>query len=52
MLWHRRLGHISIERMKKLVIEGVLGTLDFANFETCVHCICKTRKKFNFFEKG
>ena len=31
MLWHRRLGHISIERMKKLVNEGVLSTLDFAD---------------------
>ena len=39
MLWHRRLGHISIERMKKLVNDGVLSTLDFADFETCVNCI-------------
>ena len=39
MLWHRRLGHISIERMKKLVNEWVLSTLDFADFETCVYCI-------------
>ena len=29
MLWHRRLGHISIERMKKFVNDGVLSTLDF-----------------------
>ena len=39
MLWHWRLGHISIERMKKLVNDGVLSTLDFTDFETCVHCI-------------
>ena len=39
MLWHRRLGHISIERIKKLVNDGVLGTLDFVDFETCVNCI-------------
>ena len=39
MLWHRRLGHISIERMKKLVNDGVLSTLDFADFETCMNCI-------------
>ena len=39
MLWHQRLGHISIERMKKLVNDGVLSTLDFADFETCVNCI-------------
>ena len=34
-LWHRRLGHISIERIKRLVNEGVLNTLDFTDFETC-----------------
>ena len=39
MLWHRRLGHISIERMKKLVNDGVLSTLDFVDFETSVNCI-------------
>ena len=50
MLWHRRLGRISIERMKKLVNEGVLSTLDFANFETCVHCI--KGKKTNKSKKG
>ena len=39
LLWHWRLGHISIERMKNLVNDGVLSTLDFTDFETCVHCI-------------
>ncbi|RZB52401.1 Desumoylating isopeptidase 1 isoform B [Glycine soja] len=39
MLWHQRLGHISIERIKRLVNEGVLSTLEFADFETCVDCI-------------
>ena len=39
MLWHRRLGHISIQRMKKLVNDGVLSTLDFSDFVTCVNCI-------------
>ena len=38
MLWHQRLVHISIERMKRLVNEGVLRALDFADFETCVAC--------------
>jgi transposase InsO family protein len=38
-LWHRRLGHISIERIKRLVNEGILNTLDFTDFETCVDCI-------------
>nr|XP_025693179.1 uncharacterized protein LOC112795464 [Arachis hypogaea] len=39
MLWHRRLGHISIERMKKLLSDGVLEPLDFTDFDTCVDCI-------------
>ena len=39
MLWNPRLGHISIERMKKLVNDRVLSTLDFADFETCLNCI-------------
>ena len=37
MLCHRRLGHISIERINKLVNDGVLSTFDFADFETCVN---------------
>ena len=32
MLWHRRLGHIPIERMKKLVNDGVLSTSNFVDF--------------------
>ena len=38
-LWHQRLGHISIDRIKRLVNDGVLSTLDFTNFETCVDCM-------------
>ena len=50
MLWHRRLGHISIEIIKKLVNDGVLSTLDFADFETCVNCI--KGKQTNKSKKG
>jgi transposase InsO family protein len=39
LLWNRRLGHISIERIKRLVNDGVLKTLDFTNLGTCVDCI-------------
>ncbi|KAJ9709816.1 hypothetical protein PVL29_001334 [Vitis rotundifolia] len=38
-LWHRRLGHISIDRIKRLLNDGVLSTLDFTDFETYVDCI-------------
>ena len=44
-LWHRRLGHISIEIIKRLVNDGVLETLDFIDFCTCVDCI--KRKQTN-----
>jgi len=50
MLCHRRLGHISIKRIKRLVNEGVLSTLEFANFETCVDCI--KGKQTNKSKKG
>nr|KYP76956.1 Retrovirus-related Pol polyprotein from transposon TNT 1-94 [Cajanus cajan] len=50
MLWHRRLGHISIDRIKRLVNDGVLSTLDFADFETSVDCI--KGKQTNKSKKG
>jgi hypothetical protein len=49
-LQHQRLGHISIERIKRFVNEGVLNTLDFTDFETCVDCI--KEKKTNKSKKG
>ena len=39
ILWHQKLGHIFIDRIKRLVNDGVLNTLDFTNFDTCVDCI-------------
>ena len=39
MLWHQRLGHISIERIKRSINDEVLGILDFINFDTCVDYI-------------
>ena len=38
-LWHRRLYYISIDRIKRLVNDGVLSTLNFTDFETGVDCI-------------
>ena len=49
-LWHRRLGHISIDRIKRLVNDGILSTLDFADFNTCVDCI--KGKQTNKSKKG
>ena len=39
MLWHRRLVDISIDRIKRLVKDGVLSTLDYTDLETYVDCI-------------
>ena len=29
MLWHMELGHIPIERIKRLIKDGILDTLDY-----------------------
>ncbi|KAK1406103.1 hypothetical protein QVD17_41389 [Tagetes erecta] len=39
MLWHQCLGHISRDRMSRLVKDEVLPNLDFSDFETCVKCL-------------
>lgn len=38
-LWHKRLGHISRERLERLVKNEVLPNLDFTDLGVCVDCI-------------
>jgi len=38
-LWHCRLGHIGVKRMKKLHADGLLESLDYESFETCEPCL-------------
>ena len=38
-LWHKRLGHISSERIKRLVKDGILPSFDFTNHQVFVDCI-------------
>jgi transposase InsO family protein len=38
-LWHKRLGHISRERLEKLVKDEILSNLDFTDLGVCVDCI-------------
>lgn len=38
-LWHKRLGHISNERMKRLVKDGIIPNIDFTNNKMCIDCI-------------
>jgi GAG-pre-integrase domain/Integrase core domain len=38
-LWHKRFGHISKDRIQRLVKNKVLPNLDFTDFGTCIDCI-------------
>ena len=38
-LWHKGLGHISRQRMERLIKDVILPDLDFSDFDTCVDCI-------------
>jgi len=38
-LWHKRLGHISRERMQRSVKNEMLLNLDFTDLNVCVNCI-------------
>ncbi|KAF7843809.1 Retrovirus-related Pol polyprotein from transposon TNT 1-94 [Senna tora] len=39
MLWHRRLGHISRNRLDRFIKQEILPNLDFSDFDYCVDCI-------------
>ena len=51
MLWHRHLGHIKRDEIKRLTKNGILDSLDFSYFQsildslgfsyfqTCVDCV-------------
>ena len=45
-LWHTRLGHISRQRMERLIMNEILPNLDFSYSDTFVDCIkCKLTAK-------
>ena len=48
-MWHCRLGHIGIKRMKELHKDGLLESLDFDSLERCEQCLMgkMTRSLFN-----
>ena len=37
-LWHKRLGHISKNRVERLIKDGILDSINFSDFEVCVNC--------------
>ncbi|KAF7811711.1 Retrovirus-related Pol polyprotein from transposon TNT 1-94 [Senna tora] len=49
LLWHKRLGHISRERVDRLIKDQVLPSLDYSDMGTCIDCakgkLTKTGKK-------
>jgi len=47
-MWHCRLGHIGIKRMKKLHSDGLLESLDFESFDTCEPCLIGKMTKTPF----
>jgi hypothetical protein len=49
VLWHKRLGHIFINKIKRLVNDGVLKALEFTPFSTHVDYI--KEKQTNKFKK-
>lgn len=48
-LWHKRLGHISVERLKFLEKQSLLPSLDYTDMDICIECVkgklTNTRKK-------
>ena len=47
-LWHCRLGHIGVKRMKKLHADGLLESLDYESFDTCEPCLMGRMTKTPF----
>ncbi|PKU85930.1 Retrovirus-related Pol polyprotein from transposon TNT 1-94 [Dendrobium catenatum] len=39
MLWHKRLGHISKQRIERIVSDGILDSLNDTDFKICIECI-------------
>ena len=47
-LWHCRLGHIGVKRMKKLHSHGLLESLDYESLGTCEPCLMGKMTKTPF----
>ena len=47
-LWHCRLGHIGVKRMKKLHADGFLESLDYESFYACEPCLMGKMTKTPF----
>src|SRR4051812_7628304 len=47
-LWHCRLGHIGVKRMKKHHVDGLLESLDYESLDTCEPCLMGKMTKTPF----
>ena len=47
-LWHCRLGHIGIKRMKKLHTDGLLEPQDYESLDACEPCLMGKMTKTPF----
>ena len=47
-LWHCRLGHIGVKRMKKLHKDGFSESLGYESFDTCEPCLMGKMTKTPF----
>ncbi len=47
-MWHCRLGHIGVKRMKKLHSDGLLESLDYESLGTCQPCLMGKMTKTPF----
>ena len=47
-LWHYRLGHIGVKRMKKLHTDGLLESLDYESLDACETCLMGKMTKTPF----
>ena len=47
-LWHCRLGHIGVKRMKKLHVDGLLESLDYESLGACEPCLMGKMTKTPF----
>ena len=47
-LWHCRLGHIGVKRMKKLHADGILESLDYESLDSYEPCLMGKMTKTPF----
>ena len=47
-LWHCRLVHIGVKRMKKLHAAGILESLDYESLDACESCLLGKMTKTPF----